>query len=898
MTSKVLIKRSNVAGKIPTPPDLQIGELAMNFQDLALYTKEPGGTIVQLCPNPLPANALGMLTNNGFGGLSWAPAPSPLPADVVGVLKNDGAGHLSWVAEFTPPADAAGVLTNDGSGAITWETPIALPSDAAGLLSNDGAGNLSWATAFVPPANAPGALINDGTGTFTWQPLPTDAIISDPPVGTSQSITAADPADVPLALVGATGQTADLLQVDTDKLVVKADGAVGIGTNAPAFLNAYKLTVDGKLRATNNLVLSNNAGLQQLTTGSTVRNILNLGSDDKLRLFDSAGAVVQTIAPGEVSFDPLKGTGIRMVVADANGKLEDRPMLTAGMKFVGAIDPATMPATQKNGDFIVFNKAGTVGGTAVSSGDMAVYFGTKWEIIPAQKDLSAYYTKPQSDGRYLRAHNGVLSTNMASSRNVTFSGAAGTFKLTGIKSTGNRMLYLDKNGSVLVTAMPYTLAQNDARYLKLTGGTLTGALTIANNKKLQFLDNKGGVGFALYSYSNGVSHFDLNHPMNIRGTGSKNILTFDAATQKSTFSGAVRMVKLAGTGNRMVYANASGDLLTTAMPPTVSYNDKRYLRLAGGTVSGRLTLTASSGSRPLVIPGLKSTGNQMLYIDKNGSVLPTAMPLTTAQNDSRYWRLASSVSYAHVVTLTAGRRSYPLRMPGLKSTVTQNLVIDKNGYVTVAAMPRDTHDWAHITGKPSSFPSTWATVSGKPAVVDRAGSFKANHLVYSDTATRIRDSGVVCYPSRKYMEIPAGWKLGVGVVPAQALHVNGQIIATNDITAFYSDVRLKENIQPLGNALGKVCALNGFTYTANQLAVDSKAVDAADKDKQRVGVAAQDVEKVLPEAVSQAPFDMAEGGGSKTGNDYKTVQYEKLVPLLVEAIKELKAEIEELKNGR
>jgi len=110
----------------------------------------------------------------------------------------------------------------------------------------------------------------------------------------------------------------------------------------------------------------------------------------------------------------------------------------------------------------------------------------------------------------------------------------------------------------------------------------------------------------------------------------------------------------------------------------------------------------------------------------------------------------------------------------------------------------------------------------------------------------------------------------------------GVLTVDNDIIAFASDERLKENIQPLENALDKVLALNGFTYNFNEIG-QSLGFDGLVR---YVGVSAQQVQAVLPEAVKPAPVD----------SNYITVQYEKLVPLLIEAIKELKAEINELKK--
>jgi hypothetical protein len=109
----------------------------------------------------------------------------------------------------------------------------------------------------------------------------------------------------------------------------------------------------------------------------------------------------------------------------------------------------------------------------------------------------------------------------------------------------------------------------------------------------------------------------------------------------------------------------------------------------------------------------------------------------------------------------------------------------------------------------------------------------------------------------------------------------GTIRATGDITASFSDDRLKTRLGPIENALDKVMALTGFYYTPNEEAQELGYTSL----EPQVGVSAQDVEAVLPEIVSPAPVDA----------QYLTVRYDRLTPLLIEAIKELKKQIDALK---
>jgi hypothetical protein len=133
--------------------------------------------------------------------------------------------------------------------------------------------------------------------------------------------------------------------------------------------------------------------------------------------------------------------------------------------------------------------------------------------------------------------------------------------------------------------------------------------------------------------------------------------------------------------------------------------------------------------------------------------------------------------------------------------------------------------------------------------------------------------------------------LGVGTA---ASGTTGEIRATNNVTAFFSDKRLKDVVGPIDNALHKVLKISGVYYKQNKLAESF----GYNNYEQQVGVIAQEIQEVLPEAVKFAPFDreMKDGNEvSKSGEEYLTVQYEKLVPLLIEAIKELRSEIDALK---
>jgi len=119
---------------------------------------------------------------------------------------------------------------------------------------------------------------------------------------------------------------------------------------------------------------------------------------------------------------------------------------------------------------------------------------------------------------------------------------------------------------------------------------------------------------------------------------------------------------------------------------------------------------------------------------------------------------------------------------------------------------------------------------------------------------------------------------------------------TSDVVAYYSDDRLKTKEGKLENALDKIMRLDGFYYRINDTAKEHGYTD----ESLQLGLSAQQVQAILPEVVTLAPFDseVLEDGSvkSKSGLDYLTIKYERMIPLLVEGAKEQQNQYRDLQK--
>ncbi len=178
------------------------------------------------------------------------------------------------------------------------------------------------------------------------------------------------------------------------------------------------------------------------------------------------------------------------------------------------------------------------------------------------------------------------------------------------------------------------------------------------------------------------------------------------------------------------------------------------------------------------------------------------------------------------------------------------------------------------------------SVTGTVTATTLSGAISGNISQLTNNSGYVTSSGVTSVATSN--GLTGGTITGTGTLSMSGSY-SGDFSATGNITAYSSDSRLKDFKGKIDNPLDKIEKLNGYYYEWNDTA---KSIDPdVFKEGLEVGVNAQEVEAVLPEVITEAPIVEIH----KLDTDYKTVYYDKIVPLLIEGIKELKKEIEELK---
>jgi hypothetical protein len=180
----------------------------------------------------------------------------------------------------------------------------------------------------------------------------------------------------------------------------------------------------------------------------------------------------------------------------------------------------------------------------------------------------------------------------------------------------------------------------------------------------------------------------------------------------------------------------------------------------------------------------------------------------------------------------------------------------------------------------------WGTNANGSAFLAARGSMSVNYANTAGSAPANGGTSAAC--SGNAATATTATNLSGGSVTATT------ITATGDITAFYSDDRLKDRVGLITDPLARAKQLQAFLYRGNALA---KKLGYSD-ERVMVGLSAQDAQRAMPWVVRPAPFDLDEEGKSISGEDYLTLQYEKLVPLLLDCVNALTAKVEALEAAK
>ena len=326
--------------------------------------------------------------------------------------------------------------------------------------------------------------------------------------------------------------------------------------------------------------------------------------------------------------------------------------------------------------------------------------------------------------------------------------------------------------------------------------------------------------------------------------------------------------------------------------------------LGCGTGDGTVTSVAVTVGTGLDVSGSPITSSGTIDIDLDlteitvGAGLDTTatgISLDLSELASATGAMGSSDRFVLSSSGGSNRKSTP-NLIGLSLFNNDAGFTTNSGTVTGTGSSGRIAIWNSSTGLTSDSDLQWNSSSNKLifesdySISDNNGDFELNHDdsdinttlkgFGGNGALKIQENSIFTSASGFY--VPSGYGISAGTTAT----ASGTIRATGNIVAYYSDERLKDFKGNIPDALDKVCQLNGYYYTQN----DKAAELGYENYERQVGVSAQEVEKVMPEVVETAPISY------DNDDDYLTVDYGRLVPLLIESIKELKNEIEILKS--
>ena len=403
-----------------------------------------------------------------------------------------------------------------------------------------------------------------------------------------------------------------------------------------------------------------------------------------------------------------------------------------------------------------------------------------------------------------------------------------------IKSETNNkdIVFRGQDGGSTITAMTIDMSEGGNVIL---GGNISGSATSTGSF--------GRLEVTANTISIGGTEIDQTDAQNLGNTSGTN-------TGDVTLSGTPDYITISNqviTRNQIDLANDVTGTLPVGNGGTgaTSLTDGGVL-LGSGT--GAITATAVLTNGQLLIGDnsgdptvatLTGTSNQVTVTNGGGSItLSTPQDLDTSADVTFDSVILDDLTATRLVATNGSKKLVSSDLNNWVAGTSNQISVadDSDGTITLST-PQNIH-----TGATPTFASltTSGNVSGSAA---STGSF--GHLVIAKDA-----------------------------------HIGEDLLADGDVVAYNSsDMRLKNNLQVIGGALDKIDGINGYEFDWNE-----QSPEWARERGHDVGVVAQEIQKIHPEIVEERK------------NGYLGVDYKRLVPLLIQSVKELRDEVEELKK--
>ena len=460
--------------------------------------------------------------------------------------------------------------------------------------------------------------------------------------------------------------------------------------------------------------------------------------------------------------------------------------------------------------------------------------------------------------------------------------ATGAFDNLAPTQTGNSGNYLTTNGAT--TSWAAVPAPNNGTLTMAVSGTgLSGSASFT-------ADQAGASSFTVTSNATNANTASTIVARDASGNFSAGTITAALSGNATTATTASATTATLTRGSYLTGSNFNGSSATTWAVDAATANtaSKIVARDASGNFSAGTITAALSGNASTATT--LQTARNIGGVSFNGSADINLPGVNTAGNQSTSGNAATATLAANS-TLAGGLAV----SSGVNSSANQIVRTNASGYadfgwINTISGDAGTAAINRIYASSDAYiryytPTNFRTVLDVPTrggsgasgtwginVTGSSGSCTGNAAT-ATTATTATTANALATGNNYQMN-----SLGVGTGPSGTA---GEIRATNQVTAYYSDDRLKTKLGEIENALDKIDTLSGFYYEANQT-----AQDLGYEVGREVGVSAQSVQAIMPEVVAPAPID----------EKYLTVRYERLVPLLIQGIKELRAEIKALKG--